>query len=64
MFLPPLFPGSNDQELVFFLVPIQIKPSLPLSASGLASGEEGADLSPGSISMLESEEGAGKQVGE
>ena len=29
MFLPPLFPGSNDQELVFPLVPILIMPFLP-----------------------------------
>ena len=61
----PLFRFEpNDQKLVLFLVPILIKPSLPLSASGLASGEEGGDLSPRSISMLEAEEGAGKQVGE
>ena len=65
MSLHLLFLGLNDQELILFLVPILIKsPSLPLSGSGLASGEEGGDLSPRSISMLEAEEGAGKQVAE
>ena len=38
-----------------------VSPSRPLSLSVLL-GEEADDLSPRSISMLEAEEGAGKQV--
>merc|ERR1719209_2342419 len=52
--------GSDDSQ--HFMSNAADAPSSPLfSGSGLASGEEGADLSPRSISMLEAEEGAGKQ---